>query len=226
MDANPRNPEILGYTQFGTVSLALASITFDVSIMEEFIPLAHGLTICMANEEQIHNPLALSQLMLEHKVDIMTCTPSFLSNIIDLPQLRQALARIASYDFGAEAFPAALYDKICAIRPDAYIMNGYGPSETTISCTMSVINSSDCITIGKPAANVQAQILDDQGNALPVGALGELVICGEGVGAGYIGLDELTREKFITINGLKAYRTGDLAQWSPDGDIVFHGRID
>lgn len=226
VDANPRNPEILGYTQFGTVSLALASITFDVSIMEEFIPLAHGLTICMANEEQIHNPLALSQLMLEHKVDIMTCTPSFLSNIIDLPQLRQALARIASYDFGAEAFPAALYDKICAIRPDAYIMNGYGPSETTISCTMSAINSSDCITIGKPAANVQAQILDDQGNALPVGALGELVICGEGVGAGYIGLDELTREKFITINGLKAYRTGDLAQWSPDGDIVFHGRID
>lgn len=226
VDANPRNPEILGYTQFGRVSLALANLTFDVSIMEEFIPLAHGLTICMANEDQIHNPLALSQLIEENGVDIMTCTPSFLTNIIDLPQTRRALAQIASYDFGAEAFPAALYDKIRAIRADAHIMNGYGPSETTISCTMAVISRSDKITIGKPASNVQAQILDSDGNILPAGALGELVICGEGVGAGYIGLEELTREKFITIKGLKAYRTGDLALFDQAGDIIFRGRMD
>ena len=64
VDANPKNPEILGYTERGTVSLALAAITFDVSIMEDFIPLTHGLTICMATEEEIHNPLALAELMM------------------------------------------------------------------------------------------------------------------------------------------------------------------
>ena len=149
VDANPKNPEILGYTQRGSVSLALAAITFDVSIMEEFIPLAHGLTICMANEEEIHNPLSLSRLILENDVDIMTCTPSFLMNIIDIPQMHPAIARIAAYDIGAEAFPAALFDKISAIRPDAHIMNGYGPSEATISCTMAVIKSRNHVTIGR-----------------------------------------------------------------------------
>lgn len=62
VDANPKNHEILGYVERGKVSLALAAITFDVSIMEEFIPLAHGLTICMANEDEIHNPLMLKVL--------------------------------------------------------------------------------------------------------------------------------------------------------------------
>ena len=69
-------------------------------------------------------------------------------------------------------------------------------------------------------------LADSEGNILPAGALGELTICGEGVGAGYIGLDELTREKFITVNGLKAYRTGDLALFNHDGDIIFRGRMD
>ncbi len=226
VDANPKNPEILGYTQRGSVSLALAAITFDVSVMEEFIPLAHGLTICMANEEEIHNPLSLSRLILENDVDIMTCTPSFLMNIIDIPEMRPAIARIAAYDIGAEAFPAALFDKVRAIRPGAHIMNGYGPTEATISCTMAVIESRDHVTIGKPAANVCVCMLDSRGNVLPAGALGEMTLCGEGVGAGYIGLDELTREKFITLGGLRAYRSGDLAQWTQEGEIRFRGRVD
>lgn len=226
VDANPKNPEILGYTEYGSVSLALAAITFDVSLMEEFIPLAHGLTICMATEEEIHNPLALAQLMIDNKVDLMSCTPSFLMNIIDLPQLRGALAGIASYDLGAEAFPSALHDKVRALREDAYIMNGYGPSEATISCTMTPITDSKNITIGKPASNVRAHILDPYNNILPPGALGELTICGAGVGAGYIGLEDKTREVFIRVDDLPAYKTGDLAQWTPEGMIRFRGRKD
>ncbi|MEI3363764.1 MAG: AMP-binding protein [Oscillospiraceae bacterium] len=54
VDANPKNHEILGYTQRASVSLAQAAFTFDVSIMEEFIPLANGMTVCMAGEEEIH----------------------------------------------------------------------------------------------------------------------------------------------------------------------------
>jgi len=226
VDANPRNPEILGFTERGRVSLALAAITFDVSIMEEIIPLAHGLTICMATEDEIHNPLALSKLIVENDVDIMTCTPSFLMNIIDMPEMRPAIARISTYDIGAEAFPAALFDKIRAIRPDAHIMNGYGPSEATISCTMAVITDRDRVSIGRPAANVRAYMLDSSGNVLPAGATGEMALCGDGIGLGYIGLDELTREKFISLGGMRAYRTGDLAQWTMEGEIKFRGRTD
>lgn len=226
VSANPRNTEILGYTDRGHVSLALAAITFDVSIMEEFIPLAHGLTICMATEEEVHNPAALAGLMTANHVDVMTCTPSFLSNIIGLPVMREALSGVVSYDFGAEAFPASLFDQIRAIRPDAYIMNGYGPTEATISCTMDAVTSSKVITIGRPAGNVKAYVLDAKDRPLPPLVPGELVIAGDGVGRGYIGMPEKTAEKFIRVDGLPAYRTGDLAAWTADGRLRFHGRTD
>ena len=226
VNANPKNKEILGYTERAHVSLALAAITFDVSIMEEFIPLANGMTICMATEEEIHNPAALASLMTENDVDMMTCTPSFLTNCIGLSVMKPALERVASYDFGAEAFPAALFDKIRAINPDAYIMNGYGPTEATISCTMDAVTRPNVITIGQPASNVKAYILDATGHILPPLVSGELVIAGAGVGRGYIKRDDLTKEKFITIENLPAYRTGDIAAWTADGKIRFKGRTD
>lgn len=226
LDANPKNPEILGYTERGHVSLALAAITFDVSIMEEFIPLTHGMTICMATEEEIHNPVALSKLMVEAGVDVMSCTPSFLSNCVGLSVMKEAFSNIVSYDMGAEAFPAALFDKIRTVSPKALIMNGYGPTEATVSCTMDPITDPGLITIGRPASNVRAYILDGQGNILPPLIPGELVIAGEGVGRGYVGMSDLTAEKFIILNGYRAYRTGDLAAWTSDGRLKFHGRAD
>ncbi|MBQ1371704.1 MAG: AMP-binding protein, partial [Oscillospiraceae bacterium] len=200
--------------------------TFDVSIMEEMIPLAHGLTICMATEEEIHNPAALAKFMAENQVDIMTCTPSFLSNCIGLNVMRDVLKNVRSYDCGAEAFPAALYNKIHALRPDAYIMNGYGPTETTISCTMDPVTDPKLITIGRPAANVKCFILDENGNILPPLVPGELIIAGEGVGLGYMKLPELTKERFFTLRGMRAYHTGDIAAWTSDGRLSFHGRSD
>ena len=226
LDANQKNPEILGYTQRGHVSLALAAITFDVSIMEEFIPLSHGMTVCMATEEEIHNPAALAKLMVEAGVDVMSCTPSFLSNCVGLKVMKEALAGIVSYDMGAEAFPASLFGKIRSASPNALIMNGYGPTEATISCTMDPVTDTEMITIGRPSANVRAYILDESGGILPPLLPGELVIAGEGVGKGYIGMSDLTAEKFITLEGFRAYRTGDLAAWTSDGRLRFHGRVD
>ena len=226
LDANEKNPEILGYTQRAHVSLALAAITFDVSIMEEFIPLAHGMTVCMTTEEEIHNPAALAKFMTESHVDMMSCTPSFLSNCIGLSVMKEALQNVVSYDFGAEAFPAALLNKIRALNPDAYIMNGYGPTEATISCTMDPVTDPNLITIGRPASNVRAYILDEGGHVLPPLMPGELVIAGDGVGKGYIGRPDLTAEKFFTLEGRPAYRTGDVAAWTSDGRLRFHGRAD
>ena len=226
LDANKKNPEILGFTERGHVSLAFAAITFDVSIMEEFIPLSHGMTICMATEEEIHNPAALAKLMVEAGVDVMSCTPSFLSNSVGLSVMKEALGNIVSYDMGAEAFPTSLFEKVRSVSPKALIMNGYGPTEATISCTMDPVTNAELITIGRPAANVKAYILDEQGGILPPLLPGELVIAGEGVGRGYVRMPELTAEKFITVDGLRAYRTGDLAAWTSDGRLRFHGRAD
>ena len=226
LDANIKNPEILGYTERGHVSLAMSAITFDISIMEEFIPLTHGLTVCMATEEEIHNPVSLAKLMVDSHVDVMTCTPSFLSNCIGLSVMKEAFVNIVSYDLGAEAFPSSLFDKIRLASPNALIMNGYGPTEATISCTMDPVTDPGLITIGRPASNVRAYIIDEQGKIMPPLLPGELVIAGEGVGRGYIGMSELTAQKFIALDGYRAYRTGDLAAWTSDGRLRFHGRAD
>lgn len=222
---NPFNVEAHAYVHNATVSLAFAAITFDVSILEECIPLYHGITVCMANEEEIHNPPALSRLILENGVDMLTCTPSFLINIIDMPEMAQALSRIKVFHIGAEVFPDALYDKIMALGTNATVYNRYGTTETTIGCAFEQV-TGEKITIGRPMANIKMMAVDRYGNLLPVGVPGELLIIGNCVGRGYVGKPELTAEKFVRFEGRKAYHSGDLARWNHHGKIEFMGRMD
>lgn len=226
VNPNPKNGELLGFTERGTVVLAMAAMTFDVSIMEEFIPLTNGLTAVIASDEEILNPLMLGELIIKNNVDVMATTPTYVSNIVDLPQLKDAISQIKVFDFGAEAFPPALYDKLRSVNPNAYIMNGYGPTEATISCTMKVIDSNSKITIGVPNSNVKVYIVDKDNKLLPDGESGELVIAGLGVGRGYVNLPDKTAAVFIELNGERAYKTGDLAKINEDGEIEFFGRID
>lgn len=180
----------------------------------------------MANDEERHDHAALRKLCLDNQVDIVTCTPSLLVNQLDDPAMRDVIAQLKVLDIGAEAFPAGLYARIREQNPDVYIMNGYGPTETTISCTMAVIDGSSRVTIGTPNSNVKVAVADEAGHALPIGALGELVILREGVGRGYQNRDDLTQKSFIRFWDRPAYRNGDLARLLPDGEIEFKGRRD
>ena len=87
VNPDPKNAETYGYVSRGLVSLSMAAMTFDVSVLEEFLPLTNGMTAVIASDEEILNPLMLGELIVRNKVDIMTTTPTYLSNMIDLPQL-------------------------------------------------------------------------------------------------------------------------------------------
>ncbi|MDE6252489.1 MAG: amino acid adenylation domain-containing protein [Lachnospiraceae bacterium] len=226
VNANDINNETLSYIKGIDTALALASISFDVSILEHFVPICNGRTVCMANEEHIYNPLSLAEIMKKYNVETIAATPSYITNIIEIPEIREVFADVKVFDLGAEAFPTALYDKITEINPDAVIINGYGPTECTVSCTSVNLESSDKITIGKPASNVKTYIVNRKNKILPVGISGELIICGDGVGRGYMNLPEKTKESFFNFKGMKAYHSGDLARWTDDGDIEFFGRLD
>ena len=84
------------------------------------------------------------------------------------------------------------------------------------------------LTIGKPIGNTQIYIVDRYLQLVPIGVTGELCIAGDGVGAGYLNRPELTAEKFLDnpFGAGKLYKTGDLAYWREDGEIVFVGRND
>ncbi|HKV12979.1 MAG TPA: amino acid adenylation domain-containing protein, partial [Thermoanaerobaculia bacterium] len=112
-------------------------------------------------------------------------------------------------------------------------INAYGPTETTITATAWPLGEAreGRVPIGRPLPNLQAHVVDRQGNRVPVGVAGELWIGGAGVTRGYLGRPELTAERFVPDpfaqqTGARVYRTGDLVRRLPSGDLDILGRID
>lgn len=120
-------------------------------------------------------------------------------------------------------------------KPSFRFYNGYGPTECTLYSTCyNITTDYDSSLIGRPLANYQLFVVDQNMNLVPHGASGELVVAGDGVGRGYLNRPDVDAEKFITfevpygdeVKTFKAYRTGDLVRWSKSGDIEFLGRLD
>ena len=210
----------------GDVSLAMSSISFDMSLLENLLFLLNGKSVVMATEEEIHNPGRLAALITENQVDTLTATPSFLTNYIDIPEFAASLSNIKTFLVGAEKFPAQLAEKIRAISSDAHILNGYGPSECTICSSAIEITETDNITIGKPNLNTKYYVFDKQGRLLPPYGCGELIIGGACVGLGYMNLPEKTKEAFFIYNGEDAYHSGDVVRMTENGEIQCIGRMD
>jgi amino acid adenylation domain-containing protein/thioester reductase-like protein len=213
------------YVDNTSVFLALAAITFDVSVIEEMMPLYHGQSVAMATEEEIHNPLLLARMMKANGVDMMKCTPSYMQTMLDFDEVCTVLKQLKAVIIGAEPFPVSLYDKMRKAGFEGIIFNSYGPTETTVTVTIDELDGKS-VTIGRPAGNTKVYMLDSFGNVLPKYAQGELTIVGDSVGRGYIGLEEATKEKFVELNGQRAYRSGDVAYWNSEGKIVHCGRMD
>ena len=207
-------------------TLAVASVSFDMSLDEIYMALCAGKTLCIATEDEIHDPAALAALMLKSSVQCMTCTPSYLNSMVDIPVFAEAARGLVTLVVGAEAFPDALYDKLKALAPDLQILNGYGPTETTICCSMKELGADRRITIGRPAGNLKFFVADKKGHILPPYACGELIICGPAVGRGYVKLPEKTAASFFHMQGLPAYHSGDLVRLNGDAEIDFGGRLD
>lgn len=213
------------YVDHTSTFLGLAAITFDVSVIEEMMPLYHGQSVAFATEEEIHNPILLAEMMMENGVDMMKCTPSYMQTILDFPESCKVLKQLRAIIIGAEPFPAMLYDKMRAAGFEGKIFNSYGPTETTVTVTIDELDGKH-VTIGTPAGNTKVYMLDAFDHILPAYARGELTILGESVGRGYVNLSEATKEKFIRYQGEKAYRSGDIAYWNAEGKIVHCGRSD
>jgi acyl-coenzyme A synthetase/AMP-(fatty) acid ligase len=127
---------------------------------------------------------------------------------------------------GGEAFPP---DLVAALLERACVWNMYGPTETTIWSTCAELGRGDPrVTIGGPIDNTSIYILDRLGQPVPVGVPGELVIGGLGVSLGYLNRPELTASRFVPdpFRGAVMYRTGDIAAWRADGQVVYQGRAD
>jgi amino acid adenylation domain-containing protein/thioester reductase-like protein len=206
--------------------LHLGAFTFDMASAEVFLCLLNNHTLIMANENQLEKAADIAQLTDFYSIDFILSTPTKLLTYMNDTSFTSAMRNLKVLAFGGESISKDIVS-FFKVHTDAIILNGYGPTETTQGCTWTTVE--DDITIGKPIANTQIYILDVHQNAMPIGLIGELCISGDGVGRGYLNLPDLTATKFIQSPFNKdniIYKTGDLAYWREDGNVVFVGRID
>jgi amino acid adenylation domain-containing protein/thioester reductase-like protein len=221
---HPDNQFIQDIVSRVNISLSIITVAFDPFVQETFIPLAHGMTFVLASDEQTKNPLELAKLFEKTKAELFGTTPSRLLQYLELEDIQKAMGYCRAIIIGGEAFPLQLwnalseYDKLT-------ILNQYGPTETTVGCNAKIISDGD-INVGKPLFNVVEKIMDMDGNPLPQGVVGELYIGGAGVGRGYWNRDELNSERFIEINGVPYYKSGDFAKLEKNGEVSILGRLD
>ncbi|WP_407306459.1 amino acid adenylation domain-containing protein [Desulfosporosinus sp. SB140] len=208
--------------------ICLTTFSFDIFVLETLLPLAKGLKVVIANEDEQRIPRKLFNLINCHKVNIIQVTPTRMLSILKDTNGIHSFKNLSKILIGGERFPEPLLDRIKHLT-SAEVYNLYGPTETTVWSTVQKLKDANKISIGKPIANTQIYILDSNLKLLPVGVAGEIYIGGDGLARGYLNNHEMTRKKFI-VNpysaDAKIYKTGDLGRWLPDGSIEYIGRND
>ncbi|QHZ56608.1 tyrocidine non-ribosomal peptide synthetase TycB [Brevibacillus sp. NSP2.1] len=201
-----------------------ASISFDASVWEMFIPLLTGATLYVLSRDIINDFRQFAAYVRHNAITILTLPPTYAVYLEpeQLPSLRILIT-------AGSASSAALVEKW---KEKVTYINAYGPTESTICATLWIADPDEpveTITIGKPIPNTKLYIVDDQLRLKAPGQIGELCIGGLSLARGYWNRPELTAEKFVDnpfAPGEKMYRTGDLARWLPDGNVEYVGRMD
>jgi non-ribosomal peptide synthetase-like protein len=201
------------------------SIAFDASVEELWLAWCAGATLVGATAEMVHAGPDLPRLLTGLRITVLSCVPTLLAMMEgDLPTVRILIV-------GGEACSKDLVTRWC--EPGRRMFNTYGPTEATVIATWTECDPSRPVTIGEPLPGYTAFVMDAANRPLPPGETGELYLGGAGLARGYVGRDDLTRERFLvtrvseTDTGeQRLYRTGDLARWTIDGQLEFLGRAD
>ena len=206
--------------------VSVTTVGFDIFVTESLLPLANGMEIVLASEEQAKFQSELNLRIKQNPAEVIQTTPTKMKSLIADKEQLDYLKTVKVIILGGEALEKTLVEELKALT-DAEIFNIYGPTEATVWVTNTEIKEKD-ITIGKPIANTQIYIVDKYMKPVPIGVTGELCIAGDCVGVGYLNRPELTAKKFIDnpFGKGKLYKTGDLAYWREDGNIAYVGRND
>jgi amino acid adenylation domain-containing protein len=183
----------------GKTILALTTISFDIFGLETLLALAGGLKIVIASEQEQLNPMLLSEVIIQNRIEMLQITPSRLQLLLSDEHYRSCFENLTEIMIGGEALPESLLGEVRKLTR-AKIYNMYGPTETTIWSTVKDLTADTAktaVNIGTPIANTQIYIVDPNNRPQPVGVAGELCIAGDGLARGYWKQPELTAEKFI-----------------------------
>ncbi len=216
----------------GDVLLAVTTLSFDIAVLELYLPLIRGATVVVAGPEVQTSGEALARTLSSEQVTVMQATPASWKLLLGSGWAGKSDLRVLC---GGELLPRDLAEEL--LPRCSELWNMYGPTETTVwSAARRVTSGDGPVPIGGPIANTQLHVLDANLQPVPIGVAGELCIGGDGVAAGYHDRDELTADRFVSNplvdrnddkgNNDTLYRTGDSCRYRLDGTIEFLGRID
>ncbi len=218
------------------VILQKTPYTFDVSVWEMFWWGITGRKLVASKPDEHFLPAKILNETERQSVTHLHFVPSvfdlFLTYLENNPEEQDKFNSVKYVFLSGEALSANSVNRFYNIydHNKVSLHNLYGPTECAVDVTYydCVPTDTDPVPIGKPIYNTQIHIVDKYLKETPIGVKGELLICGVNVGQGYLNNEKLTQEKFIDnpFGKGKAYKTGDLAYWREDGEIIFCGRMD
>ena len=208
-------------------AVSVTTISFDIAMLELFLPLTLGAKLIVAKEQETADGAALLELLRRQGVTFMQATPVTWQLLLEAGWLGQPPLKMLC---GGEAMPRKLAESL--LKCGGELWNMYGPTETTVwSSALRVESGEGPVLIGAPISNTQFYVLDSLQEPVPPGTAGELFIGGDGVALGYFDLPEETRERFVPdkfreLPGATLYRTGDRVRMKHDGRMEYLGRTD
>ena len=209
----------------GDVVLQNASIAFDLSLEEIFVPYLVGATLKVAPPGLLQQSRGLAETLESESITVVDTVPTLLALMEREP------VGVRLIIVGGEACPNSIVERFA--RDGRRIVNTYGPTEATVVATTCDLRPGEPITIGTPIANSAIFVVDEAMRILPVGEVGELLIGGPGVAKGYVNQPGPSALKFIDNPFPEEagrypvlFRSGDAVRVTAAGTIEFHGRID
>ncbi|MFD4987447.1 amino acid adenylation domain-containing protein [Streptomyces sp. NPDC058374] len=209
------------------------SVSFDFSVWEIWGALLHGGRLVVVPAEVARSPREFRGLLASEGVTVLSQTPSAFRQLAAVDEEADGgLGGLRLVVFGGERLDPALLKPWFARHGERgpRLVNMYGITETTVHVTHRTLTAADADTdvspIGVPLGDLTVRLLDASGAEVPDGQPGEIHVSGPGVARGYLNRPELTAERFLEVDGERVYRTGDLALRSPEGELVYLGRLD
>ncbi|MEL6355178.1 MAG: amino acid adenylation domain-containing protein, partial [Cyanobacteria bacterium J06627_28] len=217
---------IAKYVRGRVLSFPLFSpLAFDLTVTSVFVPLLSGGQVVVYPEGEDPIDLSLQRIFQENAVDVIKLTPSHLALVQGMP----LGSRVKVLILGGEDLKSALASEIVSGRDELELYNEYGPTEATVGCMIHRFAPADSalsVPIGRPAVGSEIYLLDERMRLVPEGDVGEIFIGGPGLARGYFNRAALTNERFVTWEGQRLYKTGDLGRWRTDGALIYLGRGD
>lgn len=203
------------------VMAAITTLSFDISLLENFLPLVSGAIVHYMPEEAAQFGKWLGQLLEQENITFFQAAPVNWGLLLESGWGgKKDLTAICGGDVLNPHTAELLRGKT------ARLFNAYGPTEATVWASFYPVQEP-ChnVPVGRPVAGAGFFVLDERQQPVPAGICGELWISGPGLAAGYLNRPELTHERFVHFGGRRLYKTGDRVRWRDDGVLEFNGRL-